>query len=167
VDKNSIGGGAYVIGDSGEREQHASGAVRDVRRGKGRFDLITPIAIAEVADVYEGGAEKYAARNWEKGMPLSRFIDSAKRHINDLEMIALYRREGIPLDQLPANVNPNENHAAQAAWNLFAFIHHRKIHPELDDLTVKLVEKRAEVVPISADVSETVKESILNKFLRR
>jgi hypothetical protein len=151
------------IADSGEREQHPTGAVRDIRRGKGRFDLITPVALRRLAKVYEGGAEKYDARNWEKGMPLSRFLDSAKRHINDLEMIALYQREGIPLEELPADVNPDEDHAAQAAWNLFAFMHFDEIRPELDDLSEKPVEK---VVPIKSETVAAAPQSILSRFLK-
>ena len=34
----------------------------------------------EVAIHFEEGAKKYAERNWEKGIPLQRFVDSACRH---------------------------------------------------------------------------------------
>ena len=129
--------GIHIVADSGARESFETGMVRDTRIDKGRFDLITPVALRRLALVYERGAAKYAARNWEKGSPLSRFADSAQRHLNDLQMIALYKREGIPLDRLPADVNPNEDHAAQAAWNLFGLMHHEDLHPELDDLSKK------------------------------
>jgi hypothetical protein len=69
-------------------------------------------------------------------MPFSRFLDSAKRHINDHELICLCRREGLPLDRLPPDVNPHEDHLAQAVWNLFALLHHEATHPELDDLSI-------------------------------
>lgn len=36
--------------------------------------------ILEVSKHYEEGAKKYAERNWEKGIPLHCFIDSAIRH---------------------------------------------------------------------------------------
>ncbi|MFB3779681.1 MAG: dATP/dGTP diphosphohydrolase domain-containing protein [Bryobacteraceae bacterium] len=127
----------FIIADSGTREEHATGAVRDIRQGKGRFDLITPVALRRLAKIYEGGAVKYAARNWEKGMPISRFLDSAKRHINDYETIALYKREGKPLSELPPDINPNEDHIAQATWNLFGVMHMEEIKPELDDVTRK------------------------------
>ena len=127
----------FIVADSGAREEHSTGAVRDVRTGKGRFDLITPVGLFRLAQVYEGGAKKYADRNWEKGMPFSRFLDSAARHIQDYMMIALFEREGIPLDQLPHWVNPNEDHLAQAAWNLFCVMHMELVHPELDDVHVK------------------------------
>ncbi len=136
----------FVIADSGAREEHSTGAVRDIREGKGRFDLITPVALRRLARVYEGGARKYAPRNWEKGMPFSRFTDSAVRHINDYLMIALYKREGIPLEKLPPEVNPNEDHLAQALWNVAALIHMEEIHPELDDLNRKIPETMGEAV---------------------
>jgi hypothetical protein len=126
----------HIIADSGARETFDSGMVRDIRCGKGRFDLITPVALRRLALVYERGALKYEPRNWEKGSPLSRFTDSAIRHLNDYLMIALYRREGIPLEKLPADVNPHEDHLAQAAWNIFGLMHHEDLHPELDDLSV-------------------------------
>jgi hypothetical protein len=96
----------YITKDSGQREQHKSGAVRDVRSGKGRYDLITPLALKRLAGVYERGSIKYADRNWEKGMPLSRYLDSALRHI--FQYI-----EGMR----------DEDHLAQAMWNIAAMIH--------------------------------------------
>jgi hypothetical protein len=127
----------FVLADSGEREEHATGAHRDIRRGKGRFDLITPVAQRRLARVYETGAEKYEPRNWEKGFPLSRLLDSAKRHINDYEMIALWSREGLDPATLPPDVNPHEDHLTQAVWNLVAMIHHEEVNPHLDDLNHK------------------------------
>jgi len=107
----------YITKDSGEREKYESGAVRDKRGGKGRFDLITPIGLRRLAGVYERGAEKYAARNWEKGMPMSRFLDSALRHLNQYA-------EGLR----------DEDHLAQAAWNVFAMMHFEELRPDLNDL---------------------------------
>ena len=113
----------YTTNDSGKREKHKSGAVRDVRSGKGRYDLISPIAERRVAGVYERGAIKYSPRNWEKGMPLSRYLDSALRHINQ-------HKEGYK----------DEDHIAQADWNLRSFMHteemiNRGLLPkELNDL---------------------------------
>lgn len=67
--------------DSGERQQFASGAVRDAAAGKPRPDLISPHA-----DLREGiwlglGAVKYAERNWEQGIPISRCVASLRRHL--------------------------------------------------------------------------------------
>jgi len=107
----------FVLKDSGKREQYKSGAVRDVREGKGRFDLISPFALMRLARVYEKGSKKYKDRNWEKGFPYSRVLDSAIRHI--VQFMMGYE---------------DEDHLAQAAWNLFAIMHFQETHPGLDDL---------------------------------
>ena len=39
-----------------------------------------PTAILEVAVHFEEGAEKYGEDNWQKGIPVNRYIDSAVRH---------------------------------------------------------------------------------------
>jgi hypothetical protein len=91
---------------SGERRSFETGAVRDMAVGKGRFDLISPIALRRLAKHHENAAAKYPEGNWEKGIPLHAFIDSALRHIN------VYR-EG----------DRSEDHLTAAAWNLFGFIH--------------------------------------------
>lgn len=108
----------YITKDSGQRETHSSGAVRDVRTGKGRYDLITPLALKRLAGVYERGAIKYGDHNWTKGMPISRYLDSAIRHIfNYLEGLR------------------DEDHLAHGCWNLMAAMHeeeaiNRGLHPK-------------------------------------
>jgi hypothetical protein len=87
--------------DSGTRSQFSTGAVRDAQEGKSRIDLMPVRAIFEVAKVMEEGARKYAARNWEKGIPLHRFMDSGLRH-------ALKHLRG----------DKDEPHLAMACWNL-------------------------------------------------
>ena len=124
------------IKDSGDRTQFESGAVRDMREGKGRCDLM-PLEVVsnalsdptilelklflntrntfhlytclnqfasvyddgktkasekeivtqrrcsmflEVAKHFEEGAKKYGENNWQKGIPVHCYIDSAVRH---------------------------------------------------------------------------------------
>lgn len=50
--------------------------------GKTRFDLLPPDALQAVAQVYTFGAEKYAPRNWEKGMDWGRVYAAGQRHMN-------------------------------------------------------------------------------------
>lgn len=95
-----------AVKDSGKRRAFPTGSVRDVRIGKGRYDLVSPFALDRLAKHYENGATKYGDRNWEKGQPLSGYIDSALRHINK-------RQRGMK----------DEDHMAAAAWNILAFIH--------------------------------------------
>lgn len=92
--------------DSGQREQFNTGSVRDTREGKGRFDLISTIGLRRLAELYERGAQKYGDRNWEKGQPLGRYLDSAMRHLICL-----------------MECNKDEDHAAAVAWNAFGFMH--------------------------------------------
>lgn len=78
---NANANSAFITKDSGERQSFDSGAVRDTEKGKPRFDLIPPDALTRVAMLYARGADKYGDRNWEKGMPVSRFYSSALRHL--------------------------------------------------------------------------------------
>lgn len=93
------------VKDSGEREEWATGSRRDTRKGKGRFDLIPYYPLFRLAQHYENGAAKYGDRNWEKGQPLSRFRDSAVRHVLLWNSGAL-----------------DEDHASAAVWNIFGFL---------------------------------------------
>ena len=113
----------HILEDSGSRRDFVTGAVRDIVTGKGRFDLISPIALLRLAQHYENGALKYSARNWEKGIPLSVYLDSAERHINRF-------KEG----------SRTEDHMAAVMWNAAGEMHteemvKRGILPkELNDL---------------------------------
>lgn len=69
-----------MIKDSGDRHEFTTGAVRDMAEGKGRCDLLPPLAIIRLSKHFEEGAKKYGERNWEKGIPINSFIDSAMRH---------------------------------------------------------------------------------------
>lgn len=67
--------------DSGEKEVFESGAVRDDASDKPRMELISPFAEVRLGNHLRRGAEKYAPRNWEAGMPFNRCIASLKRHL--------------------------------------------------------------------------------------
>lgn len=94
------------LADGGTRQEYSTGAIKEGRAGKGRYDLISPVAMRRLALVYERGAEKYDDRNWEQGIPMSRLADSALRHL--FQYI-----EG----------RQDEDHGAQAMWNLAALLH--------------------------------------------
>lgn len=73
--------GHKPIKDSGKRQEFGTGSRRDTREGKGRFDLIPPSVLLALARHLEDGSAKYGDRNWEKGQPISRYFDSALRHM--------------------------------------------------------------------------------------
>lgn len=58
-------------------------------------------AIEDLAKLYEAGANKYSARDWEKGRPMEVFIDSTLRHL-------IQHAKGLE----------DENHLVAALWNL-------------------------------------------------
>ena len=97
------------IKDSGDRSEFATGAVRDLQTGKGRMDLLPVRALMAVAEIMEEGAKKYDARNWEKGIPLSRFMDSGLRH-------AFKWLRG----------DRDEPHLARACWNFLCLLDTQK-----------------------------------------
>lgn len=82
-----------------------TGSQRDIRDGKGRFDLLPPEALFALAKHFEQGAKKYEDRNWEKGQDLGTYCDSGLRHL---------------VSFMAGQVD--EDHLVAAAWNLVAAI---------------------------------------------
>jgi len=93
------------VKDSGKHQEFETGSKRDTRDGKGRFDLIPSYALTRLARHYENGAKKYGDRNWERGQPLARYLDSMIRHA--------YKFLG---------GSQEEDHLAAVAWNALAYI---------------------------------------------
>lgn len=131
----------FILKDSGKRDEFKSGMVRDTRTGKGRFDLISPFALERIARIFEKGAIKYEDRNWEKGSSFSRTLDSAFRHVVQYMM-------GMK----------DEDHLAQAAWNLMAIMHLEQTMPHLDDMPHYLREKESKV-----KISEVIEATVTDK----
>lgn len=88
-----------------KNQEFSTGAVRSMTTGKGRFDLIPAYPLKRLAQHYENGAAKYADRNWEKGLPLSRYVDSAERHMNAF-------KDG----------DRSEDHLAAILWNVAGYM---------------------------------------------
>ena len=105
------------IKDSGDRTQFASGAVRDMHEGKGRFDLLPMCVLLRLAQHYEKGALKYSDRNWEKGIPAHSFADSAFRHL-------VKYMDG----------QNDEDHLIAAIWNLCGLAWTEEKRPDLIDI---------------------------------
>lgn len=106
------------INDGGERLVYDGMAMREPTTGKGAYHLMSPFLADRLAKWFELGAAKYAARNWEKGVPFSRLADSAERHFNKWKM-------GLE----------DEDHLIAAIWNLGAIVHFEELgRTDLDDM---------------------------------
>ena len=95
----------YDLKDSGKRQKFSTGAQRDMRENKGRYDLLPGHSLYRLAVVFEKGAKKYTDDNWRKGIPLRRYADSAMRHM---------------VKALQGHCD--EDHWAQAMWNISCLI---------------------------------------------
>jgi hypothetical protein len=106
---------------------------RRYNKGKIRYELISNIALKEIAKVYTNGAEKYTdygengdilydgSNNWRKGLLWMDCIASAKRHIEQFI-------EGIDIDE-----DLKTLHLANACWNLMTIIDFYKTFPQGDN----------------------------------
>ena len=92
--------------DGGERITYDHGAMREPSTNKGAYELVSPFALERIAVWYELGARKYADRNWEKGIPFGRLIQSAIRHL-------IRWMKG----------DRSEDHLAAVCWNVMAMMH--------------------------------------------
>lgn len=71
-----------------------------------RYDMLPVKALKALAIHYERGIGKYSERNWEKGLSLSRHLNSAMRHLQNY-------LEG---DRV-------EDHLSACVWNVFCIQH--------------------------------------------
>lgn len=109
-----------IVDDGQIRDTYANGkgAERERAVGKGRYDLLPVFAMRRLALWYELGAVKYGDRNWEKGIPYSRCVESSKRHL-DKYIMGLH----------------DEDHLAAAVWNLMAIMEYQERGmKEFDDM---------------------------------
>ena len=100
-----------MIKDSGHRREFDTGAVRDMQAGKGRMDLVPPLALLRLGRHFEAGCIKYGDHNWRRGIPINSFIDSALRHT--LKYMA---------------GETDEDHLVAAAWNLMCAMETEEVH---------------------------------------
>lgn len=80
----------------------------------------TPTMILEVSKHFEEGAEKYGEGNWQKGLPVKCYINSAVRHY-----LKWLRGDN------------DENHHLAFCWNLMCCLWTCKHKPELNEYGLK------------------------------
>lgn len=129
-----------IVIHSGTTQSFKSGATREIKKDKGRFDLISPLALQRLARHYENGAKVYGDRNWEKGIPYHSLLDSAERHLNTIKQLLL---TGQPWD---------EDHAAAVCWNVFALMHFMEMgRDDLDDVSPYLGSDKVTITQADLD----------------
>lgn len=97
-----------------------TGAVREDKTGKGRCDLLPTSALIRLSKHFEASTAAHGERNWEKGIPVHSFLDSALRH--------LYKY----LDG-----QTDEDHLCAAAWNILCAMWTEEKHPEMQDIPAR------------------------------
>lgn len=94
-------------------------------QGKVQMELVSPIALYQLAAVLTFGAKKYESWNWSKGLKLMRCFGAALRH-----MFSWMRGETLdPESGLP--------HLAHAMCNLMFMLHLSETMPSMDDRPVQ------------------------------
>jgi len=88
-----------------KKRKFSTGAKRQSAKGKGTPVLIPPEPMIELAKHFEGGAEIYGPRNWEKGLPLSEIMNSTLRH-GEQEKLGL----------------TDEQHDIAMMWNIVIYV---------------------------------------------
>lgn len=86
-----------------------------------RYDLIPAEPLRQVAEMYGRGAEKYAARNWERGYSWSLSFAALQRH-------AWQFWNGEDLDS-----ETGMPHMASVVFHAFALLYFMEKHREFDD----------------------------------
>ncbi len=72
--------------DSGERKVSNTGAQSDPSHANAAMELLSPYSLWQLSTWLGKGAEKYAPRNWEKGIPFSICVGKLQRHLAEYMM---------------------------------------------------------------------------------
>ena len=96
-----------------------TGARRDTG-GKGRCDLLPHSALLRVSRQMEGALAEHEERNWEMGIPMHSFLDSAMRHL-------FKYMDG----------RTDEDHLAAAATNVLMALWTEDHMPEMQDIPTR------------------------------
>lgn len=96
--------------------------------GKARFELLAYEVLYAVSRILTKGAEKYADRNWEKGINYGRVFGAAQRHLSDWWNARLEGKDGIN------HADGSESHIDHAITELmFLSAYEKRNKVEFDD----------------------------------
>ncbi len=115
--------GKFATKDSGKRCEFKTGSRREPEDNKGFYDCLPFNAIDRLARLMERGAAKYSKHQWRRGLPLSRYLSSALRHLCQF-----------------ANGQVDEDHLAAVLFNVSCLMETERaiarglLPKELDDL---------------------------------
>lgn len=107
----------------------STGAERDTG-GKGRCDLLPHSALLRVSRQMEGALAEHEERNWEKGIPMHSFLDSAMRHL-------FKYMDG----------QADEDHLAAAATNVLMALWTEDHLPEMQDIPTRRPKAVPDLIP--------------------
>lgn len=95
--------------------------IREDKTGKGRCDLLPMCSLLRLAKHFEKGNEDHPERNWEKGLPMHGYIDSALRHL-------FKYMDG----------STDEDHLCAAAWNILCAMWTEEKKPNMQDIPTRM-----------------------------
>lgn len=95
---------------------------------KPRTDLLPPLALLEVAEVFGYGAKKYASYNYMLGMNYSRLIGAALRHL-----FAFIAGED-------TDIETSKSHLAHCVCCILMLMENVRLHKDRDDRYSRFLE---------------------------
>lgn len=133
-----------------EMKSFASGAIREDKTGKGRHDLLPFCALNRLAKHFQKSLENHPAYNWQRGIPMSSFMDSAIRHL------FMYMDGAM-----------DEDHLCSAAWNILCAMWTEEKLPKMQDIPSRQKQKEHNVIyvcnePICENFGQDLTKDCLN-----
>lgn len=104
-----------------EMKSFASGAIREDKTGKGRHDLLPFCALNRLAKHFQKSLKDHPAYNWQRGIPMSSFMDSAIRHLFNY-----------------MDGQNDEDHLCSAAWNILCAMWTEEKLPQMQDIPSRI-----------------------------
>lgn len=112
------------------------------------MDLLSPYALEKIANVMTYGKKKYGRDNWRGGIVFSRLLAAVLRHINSY-------RKGETLDP-----ETGLSHLSHAACGLMMLLEFEETRKDLDDRTLRAIEKTTEEPESLFEAAEKAQKAV-------